>query len=200
MYKKTISLLLATTSLAISGSFVPEERSIIDIDAKYYIGMSLGLTDLKNDASIEKFSSKNYSLVAGVKLGEYFGVETRYFKGFGKLKYEKGITQNTDTSDYSAELSAYGIYVKPRYEIYDFTIFALLGYGQTQIDSIPKIETAKRTEKGFQWGVGSSYSINDEIDIFVDYVSFYNDTGFDGRAKTSTVKSSSLNIGMNYKF
>jgi opacity protein-like surface antigen len=55
-------------------------------------------------------------------------------------------------------------------------------------------------ESGFQWGLGLSYMINENLDLFVDYKFLAND--FDGIIYKDATEFSvdSLSAGVIYKF
>lgn len=167
----------------------------------YYAGAGISWFTIEDKTSKEEFSSKNYLLFAGVNLTEIFGGEIRYQRSFGKMEYDHGNTQNSDYNDYPGHFTNYGAYLKMRYWIDGFTPYILLGYGRSQFDGMPNTSgRAKRTETGFQWGGGATYSIYKDISIFAEYMQLYSGKGFDGRAVDATVNIDNMNIGFSYKF
>jgi len=186
------------TSVPVSAPVVP---IVNDFSPTFYIGGGLSYFWLEDDISSEKFSSYLWMISGGVNLNEYFGVETRYYRSFGDMEYEHGDTQNPNYDDFPATFYDLGVYVKGRYAIGDFEPYVLLGYGEIQFDAMPYTSgRAKRTENGFQWGVGASYGFTENISFFCDYVEFYRGDGFDGRATQFTVTSDAVTFGFTYKF
>ena len=55
-------------------------------------------------------------------------------------------------------------------------------------------------EDGFQWGLGASYAFTEEVSVFADYISLYDDTGFDYRAKLDDVDADTWTVGLTYNF
>ena len=56
------------------------------------------------------------------------------------------------------------------------------------------------SESGFQWGLGASYEVVENVGVFVDYTNLYDDTGFDGELPNQDVLADSINIGFTYTF
>jgi len=65
---------------------------------------------------------------------------------------------------------------------------------------LENLEQGDAYESGFQWGLGASYAFAEQISGFVDYVSLYDDTGFDYRAQLRNVDSDTWTVGVSYKF
>ena len=135
-------------------------------------------------------------LQAGYQVNEYLALEGRYTFGMGGSDYDSGnLTNATDT--YDGDLSTWGIYVKPMYPIGDFSLYGLLGYGEIMLEDLAGGDAV---EGGFQWGLGASYAFTEEISVFADYVSLYDDTGFDYRAQLSNVDADAWTVGITYNF
>jgi opacity protein-like surface antigen len=83
------------------------------------------------------------------------------------------------------------------YPIGDFNIYALLGYGGVKLDDLV---LGDAYEDGFQWGLGANYNINENFSVFADYVSLYDDTGFDYRAQLHNIDADTWTVGVSYKF
>jgi len=143
-------------------------------------------------------------LQAGYKFNSYVAVEGRYWLGMNDLngdwEYE-GLYYNTDAS-----LDSFGIYVKPMYPVTDaFDVYGLLGYATSSLKEdifVPAGTLSQTTDlDGFSWGIGAAYSFNDNISIFADYVSLYDDTiDYDVYNASSEFTIDTVNIGVSYKF
>jgi len=145
-------------------------------------------------------------LLGGYDFNEYVAIEAR-------------ITTSVFEEDY-AEVTTYGIYVKPQYPVTeDFKIYALLGYGNVTVDAtdagsnefgaVPSIVgNTLMDESGFQWGLGVAYAVTEEIDLFLDYVAFASDAEIDPTplyaynpaARYTELSNDALTLGITYKF
>ena len=134
------------------------------------------------------------TLLAGYQFNKYFAVEGRYTLSFSDASWED---HGVDDGDDGSELSNMAIYVKPMYPIDNFSVYALLGYGETTID-IDGL--GENSESGFQWGVGASYGFTDQLSVFVDYTKLYDDEGFDIFPTYLDGDSDSITLGLTYKF
>ncbi len=201
--KKTIISLAAVSTMAMAGgnivpavSAVPVVETPVVVDkSAFYLGMGLGSASVNDDFTNEEISNNTVMLQAGYQYNAYVAIEGRYTFGFN-TDYDPGNTGN-QSSDYDDDFSSWGIYVKPMYPIGDFSIYALLGYGGVMLDSI---ENGDAYESALQWGLGAGYAFTEEVSIFVDYISLYDDTGFDYRAQLDDIDSDTWTLGVSYKF
>jgi len=169
----------------------------------FYVGLGVSKMSLRNEFSDEEFSSLAVMLQIGYQINEYLAVEGRYTRNVGDLEYDHGKTANPNYDDYPADFSNMGIYLKPMYGADSFNVYALLGYGQTELTNIPLGGvgiSADRAESGFQWGLGASYDVTESTSLFVDYVRLYDDKGFDFRASNSDIVSDAWTLGVSYRF
>lgn len=202
MKKTTLSIvsILALNGLVFAGGDIAPvepviQTPIITEQSPFYLGIGLGNTTLNDDTTDEEFSSTGVMLQAGYQYNAYIALEGRYSFGFS-TDYDQGTT-NGIAGGYNGDLSNWGIYVKPMYPIGDFSVYALLGYGGVMLDDI---SGGDAYESGFQWGLGASYAINQRISLFVDYVSLYDDTGFDYVARLDDIDSDTWTVGLSYRF
>ncbi len=202
--KNTILSLVSILALSgvshAGGDAAPIEEPIavapIVIDnSAFYLGLGLGSAAVNDDYTDEEISNNTLMLQAGYQYNEYVALEGRYTFGFG-TDYDPGTTGNSP-NDYDGDFSSWGIYLKPMYPIGDFSIYALLGYGGVMLDNL---ELGDAYESGFQWGLGAGYAFTEQLSVFVDYVSLYDDTGFDYRAELNDVDSNTWTIGVSYRF
>ena len=203
MKKSILSLvsILALSGLSYAGGDIalveePVIAAPVIIDnSAFSLGLGFGKAYVNDDYTAEEISSNTVMLQAGYQYNEYIAVEGRYTFGFN-TDYDPGTTGNSP-DDYDDDFSSWGIYVKPMYPIGDFSIYALLGYGGVMLENL---EQGDAYESGFQWGLGASYAFTGQISGFVDYVSLYDDTGFDYRAQLRNVDSDTWTLGVSYKF
>ncbi|WP_052746118.1 outer membrane protein [Sulfurovum lithotrophicum] len=203
MKKLTLSLvsIMAMSGLAYAGGDIApvEEPVVVPVavdNSAFYVGLGFGRTILHDDQSAEEFTSSQVMLQAGYQYNQYIALEGRASFGFN-TDYDPGNTGNP-SSDAADDISYWGIYVKPMYPVTEkFDIYALLGYGGVQLGNL---ESGDAYESGFQWGLGAQYEVMENVLIFADYVSLYDDTGFDYRAQFEDVDSNAWTLGVSYRF
>ena len=173
------------------------------LDSGAYVGVGLSGMFLQDALSDETFSAVGAMIQVGYQFNQYFAVEGRHSRNVGAVKYQHGKTSNPDNSDYPTRFSNAAIYLKPIYPMGKLSIYALLGYGRTQMTNLPgggAGVTADRAESGFQWGAGVSYRASRHVSVFADYVQYYHGKGFDYRAQKATVNAGALTVGISYRF
>ncbi len=201
MKKSVLSLVsvLALSSCLIAGGDVApiEEPVVIPVidNSVFYIGLGFGNATVNDDFTSEEISANTMMLQAGYQYNEYIALEGRYTFGFSTDYNAGDLTGLAD--NYNGDFSSWGIYVKPMYPIGDFSVYALLGYGGVMLTDL---SGGDAYESGFQWGLGAQYTVTENILIFADYVSLYNDTGFDYTAQLDDVDSNTWTLGVSYKF
>ncbi len=192
---------LAMSSFAVAGGDIApvEEPVVVEpvvTDAGFYLGLGYGLLniDATNPADPVGFDENFDEIMfqAGYKFNSYIAVEGRYWAGLDS-------TIN-DVTPYDMSVDAWGIYVKPMYPVTDaFDVYALLGYASSAASFSDAPDSDD--QDGFSWGLGAAYSFTDNIAVFVDYVSLYDDqpnapidtTGYDAQIDT-------WNFGVTYQF
>ena len=215
----------AMSSFAIAGGDItPPEEPMVDVpevmevevvDQGFYIGLGYGSLSGEETyrynpgfGEIEfEEDSRDFDqllLQAGYKYNQYVAFEGRYWFGMNDLSgayYDEGFLYNTDAS-----LDAWGLYVKPMYPVTpEFDVYALLGYATATLTEdvfVPAGTLTRDTDlDGFSWGLGVSYTFNESIIIFADYVSLYNDTiDYDVWNASSDFEVDTVNIGVSYQF
>jgi opacity protein-like surface antigen len=74
----------------------------------------------------------------------------------------------------------------------DINIYGLLGYASASYDVSP---ASLDDKDGFSWGAGLEYTFSNNIKLFADYASIYQDS------KTHTDDSiNTYNFGVGYRF
>jgi len=186
MKKTTLSIIAAVamnTFAFAGGDIAPVEPQVTVPEVSepstvsFYVGagyswINADTTDLGAQEDVDGDATL---LLAGVNFNQYIGVEGRY----------AGLTDCMEN---------YGIYVKPQYPITDAAkVYALLGYGETTYDN----GTADESESGFQWGLGASYEVMENIGVFADWTRLYDDEfGMDRLDATIDAVS----VGVTYTF
>jgi len=202
MKKTTLSLvsILTLSGLAFAGGDIAPVEPVVEAPVviepgPFYLGLGIGDAAVNDDFTNEEFSATTIMLQAGYQYNAYVAVEGRYTLAVN-TDYDPGNT-GASSSGYDGDFSSWGLYVKPMYPIGDFSLYALLGYGGVMLDDLAGGDAY---EDGFQWGLGAGYAVSEQFTVFVDYVSLYDDTGFDYRAQLDDVDSDTWTVGMSYKF
>jgi len=183
MKKFNLSLvaLLAMSTFATAGGDVAPVEPVVETPmieestSSFYAGLGYSYMTMDPDNSSE-VNGDAILLLAGYNFNRYIAVEGRY----------SGLTDCLENT---------AIYLKPMYPFGGISLYGLLGYGQIDYDGGQSL-----SESGFQWGIGASYEVAENIGMFVDYTSLYDDTGFDGELPNQDVLVDSINVGFTYKF
>ena len=188
-----VAILAMSTFAMAGGDIAPVEEpvvvvpEVVESTGGFYLGGAYGYGDMEFSETgyshNENFDS--FMLQAGYKFNPYIAVEGRYW-----------LTSEDSWDDWNEDFSAdsWGIYVKPMYPVTnELDVYALLGYGDTD----PEIggQGPDYDTDGFQWGLGASYDVTDNVAVFVDYVNLYDDTN-DGEDLTIDT----VNFGVTYTF
>jgi len=142
---------------------------------KIYAGMgytSVINTDIVINGQLQSDKDAG-TIIAGYQISEFVAAEGRY----------SFVSTTTDSFTF-AEVSGnnWGVYIKPQLKIQEaFKIYALLGYGD-----IGYLEDSA----GGQYGLGASYTIQNDLEIFVDWVNGF--TGETGSLQDSITKDGSI--------
>ena len=173
------------------------------------VGPALPGADLINFTGTAEADWHAVMLQAGYQFNPYVAVEGRYWTNVGTGDAEGTIVYPDpvgpqSTSGDAPDIDAWGIYLKPMLPVGEsFNVYALLGYGS--------VDVGGSDESSFQWGAGASYGISDNLSLFVDYVSLYDDTTTTTNyivennepyelVQTGDQSIYSINFGLTYKF
>ncbi len=190
----------AMSSLGFAGGDMkdvePATEPVVEIteaEKNFYVGLGLSALSTR-EGSLDFFSVENgqdrtgnISFLAGYEFNTYVAVEGRYSTYIA----EEDVLNN-DT---------WGIYVKPQYPVNeDFKLYALLGFGGMTVDGVNGADIDV-DDTGFQWGLGGSYGVIEDIAVFVDYTSIARDMSTDAWLGTvADVDADAITVGVTYNF
>ncbi len=182
MKKITLSLMtvVAMSSSVFAGGDIAPVPVVAEVENNgFYLGATLGY---QRTYSIDSaWFGEADTLDQTGTLGLIFGYDYNQY-----LAFEGRIATTVFDEDY-ADVTTYSIFVKPQYPVTEeFSIYALLGYGNTKVKGSDgggvtfgfdpnRIGDTIMDESGFQWGLGVSYAVTENIDVTFDYVSYAND-------------------------
>jgi len=204
MKKLTLSVIAVITmgTFAVAGGDIknvepavePVAEVIVNDDSSFYVGGGYSYIrwrdEQSNDDDID-IDGDAFMLLAGYNFNKYIAVEGRYSKTVGDLSWEIS-DYEFDTEDTFSNIA---LYLKPMYPVGGLTLYGLLGYGKVTFDFMDE----DYSESGFQWGLGTSYAVTDNLGVFIDYTRLYDDTDFDSIGADDLVIDS-INVGFTYKF
>jgi hypothetical protein len=194
-----IGLGLFGTTLFAGGNITKEVEPVAVIPEtvatnNFYVGIGLSVVSTR-EASQDFFSvtdgqdrTGDISLVAGYDFNEYLAVEGRYMVSIA----EEDILDRT----------SWGIYLKPQYPVTeDIKVYGLLGFGGFDISGTHAGNNIDADDTDFQWGLGGSYKILDNLSIFIDYINIANDVDAAHFVNDNQdIDSDAVTIGVLYHF
>jgi len=212
MKKFNLSLVavLAMSTFAIAGGdiapvepVVVYEEPVVE-DKGFYLGLGYGFLSADRTTRVPGVDNSftqgtgdydQIMLQAGYKFNSYVAVEGRYWLG---LSDNAWATISNNLIQSVGEIDAWGIYVKPMYPVTPaFDIYALLGYAKTDY-SITNGESG--TPDGFSWGLGVSYEFSNNVAVYVDYTSLYDDDTTNAQGWRVDEEIDVTTIGFSYRF
>ncbi len=191
---------MALSSFVVAGGDIVPVESVsenpVEIMGGFYIGAGYSDIDVtQTDAPFRTTTIDNnfdaVLLQAGYGFNKYIAIEGRAWIGL-----EKDIVSNcyAEIND-DASLTAYGIYAKPMYPVTEeISVYGLLGYASVNYDLTSPIKDVD----GFSWGLGLKYEIINNVEVFADYVSLYNDDANGNAIDDDNIYT--YNFGLSYKF
>jgi len=215
MKKVTLSMIaaLAMSTFAVAGGDIAPVEPMVETPVieestgAFYLGIGYGAANYDTtitatgltDEPIHGSGDEDYGAImlqAGYKFNPYLAVEGRYWIGL-----DEDVGDNTDLN-----VDTWGIYVKPMYPVTNaLDIYGLLGYADSDVelsDAGGSYSPPYDTD-GFSWGIGASYAFSDNLSVFVDYTSLFEDDN------TLTIDTASIkfddaitswNFGVTYTF
>jgi len=161
----------------------------------FYVGLGVSTTSTHED-DLDFFiitegqdRTGDLTFLAGYDWNEYFGVEARYMISVAKEDI--------------VDSKSWGIYAKPQYSVTeDLNIYGLLGIGGFDASGTNHFgENISADDISFQWGLGVSYEVYEDISIFADYTQVARDVEATAFVNSNVdVSSDSITIGVRYQF
>ena len=204
MKKFNLSLVavLAMSTFAIAGGDIAPvepviyEEPVVE-DKGFYLGLGFGWLSADREVNVGGVKVAvgsddytQYMLQAGYKFNSYVTLEGRYWGAIDDSSFIYDNIQRT------AEVDAWGIYVKPMYPVSDaFDIYALLGYANSDFSG-----TSVGDLDGFSWGLGAAYNFNENWSIFIDYTELYDDDDTTAAGHNQDTSLDVTTLGFSYKF
>lgn len=174
---KHIARIAVTTALALAGATAAQ--------AQYYVEGAYTATRLKDEG--EKIKPAMLTGVVGYGLHPHLAVE-----GMLGLGVKKGRFVDEDGLHEVKYKSAYGIYLKPRYQVTpELELFARLGYTQAKTKINWQGGSSSDSDGSTSWGFGGNYTLDKNLYVTASYMNFY---------KEGSVKIDGFNLGVGYKF
>ena len=201
----SVCTVVAMSSLSVAGGGMKEVTPavepvivvpVVEELSGFYAGLGMVAMSVRDsDLSVDFFSTiddqermGNVSFIAGYNFNEYIAVEGRYTTSF--------------MHDGQVEMDGWSLFVKPQYPVSeDFSVYALLGYGGVTLDGkADEFLFTDVDDSGFQWGLGVSYMVTENISLFADYTWLANDMDGDNIIGVNQVDVDAFMVGVNYHF
>lgn len=203
----SIAVIVALSSMVMAGGDIEPVEPVVETEttpvigkSSFYLGGAYSYVT-SNDTQLGGFRPDTLdamtwnavTLLAGYELNEYFAIEGRYVTNINGMSWDTG-------DDIDEDISNIALYAKASYSVEKFSVYGLLGFGQTTL-TIDEIDD-EDSVSSLQWGLGASFQITDALSVFVDYTRLVTDEEFDDVASHigEELTISTTNIGLKYKF
>jgi opacity protein-like surface antigen len=224
-FNLSLAAMFAMGTFAVAGGDIApvepvvEEPVVVESTGNFYVGLAYGFlsTEVSNSYTYNDGTTltppslidddfSEIMIQAGYNFNEYVAIEGRYWFGLSEtLDFHDW---DAHLADHDTTIDAWGIYVKPQYSFDAFKIYALLGYAGADmtvdnVGSYHGLEYTTDDVDGFSWGLGAAYAFTDNVEVFVDYVSIYDDDeSYVALNYTEDVDRSinTWNFGITYNF
>jgi len=195
--KKIVFAVTVMSSLVFPSGDIPEPVGAVPAVGEvngFYAGFGLAAVSTRRvDFTADFFNTQeeqdrlgNVTLLAGYSMNDYIAVEARYTTSF--------------THDEDIEMDGWSLFAKPQYPVNeDFSLYALLGYGNVNLKGSKPDGVVDVDDSTFQWGLGMSYMLKENISLFADYTWLANDMDGDYNG-VDEVDVDVITIGVNYHF
>ena len=177
------------------------------LPGNFYLGLGYSYMQASIDVHPAFFGNRidmdatghNIDLVAGYDFNRWFALEARFTTTVSDIDFDYDSAIYEESASWGGDMSNYGLYFKPKYEVENVGIYALLGYGHVRMD-IDNVGDMSSNE--WQWGLGISFDAGDSIvdgtrtRFFLDYMRYYDDEAFSQIDYTVD----SINVGITFAF
>ena len=195
----SIAAISIMSILAFAGGDIEETEVIPEASAGgFYAGLGIVAASVRDpDVSVNFWETGpgqermgTVSFIAGYNFNAYIAVEGRYNDSF--------------THDDQIEMNGWSLFVKPQYPVSeDFSVYALLGFGGLDLSGSllsaqPPIPVVNVDNTTFQWGIGMSYKVMENVSLFADYAWLAN--SIDDVNNVYPLSVDAFTIGVNYQF
>jgi opacity protein-like surface antigen len=177
------------TNINSSNSSIDNDNNIVNNG--FYLGgglasLRIGANNIASTDVDARASVYGLSLLGGYEFNKNIAVEGRF-----SFNIQDWGDAANDTTDFS-------LFVKPMYPVNDvFSVYGLLGFGNIKL----KGNDYTDSDSGFQWGLGASASMQNNISAFIDYTMLWNDNQFDEEDLGSeNLVIDVITVGLIYKF
>jgi outer membrane protein X len=176
---KKITRIVCASALALAAASTAQAQS--------YVEGAYTPTTIKGDGESAKLKPAMLTGVLGYGLHPNLAVEGMLGLGVKKDTFVDG--DGLNSFKYK---SAYGIYLKPRYQVnQDLEVFARIGYAQSRTQISWNGGSMTDREGSGSWGFGGNYAIDKNLYLTASYMNFHKKDG---------IKINGFNLGAGYKF
>lgn len=177
-----------------------------------YAGIGYGHAEVEDDYlfdGVDEITSIDYDtlmLQIGYEAFPFLSFELRYWGSYKDGDYS--LYTNIDDPEPGSykKMSSLGVYFKPTLPVTSqFSLYTLLGMASTEVDGKSQWNEKLLDEWDFSWGLGASFEIVENLSVFMDWVSLYDDTydsyySYYPTYQPQLTSVDTLNFGLTYKF
>jgi len=183
--KTLLVAMLASITLYAGGDIAPVEPAVevpvVQNTKDFYVGGSIIAGESITSDKFKTFETTGVGIDAGYvfyRNGDFSAaVEGRYNTLFSSI------------DDFGDVYTIAG-FLKPQYNVCDVGVYGLFGYSN--------VDNGKDEADGFAYGIGASYALNEDFDVFADYV--VNDNSDLDGLQDGDFNKEIVSVGVNYKF
>ena len=211
---KTVATQTAVTQTAKTTSLPNNYRE----ENPFYIGGGVNYSRVYNKSSISfQNQPKDDEAIGATAVIGYKNIFKNYVKPEGvSFDIEGRIMKSFEEESY-ADLLAYSLFLKPQYQVpfkKDLKLYALLGLGQVNIEGENGTPPAHSNMIGktisddvhFQWGLGFSADMTDNLTVTLDYTALMDGADIDSQLyrydnrRYKKLSGDMVNLGLTYDF
>ncbi len=177
------------------------------LPGEFYVGIGYSYMQSSVDIHPAFFGTRidtdatghNLNLIAGYDFNRWFALEARFTTTVSDIDFDYDAAPVDKSTSWGGDMSNYGLYFKPKYEVGNVGLYALLGYGHVRMD-IDNVGDMSSNE--WQWGVGVSFDAGESIidgthtKFFLDYMRYFDDEQYSQIDYTID----SINVGLTFSF
>jgi len=154
---KRIAIAAAAALLMIGSAQAQQARTA----SPWYGELGYSFLNVKEDSTGFDATPQALRGIVGYNFHPYFA---------GEAMLALGTSSDSDLGVDAKVRNAFGLFIKPKYDINNFEVFGRLGWARTNARvSIPGA-SAKTSDNDFAYGVGVNYNFNPKMYVGADYL------------------------------
>ena len=154
---KRIAIAAAAALLMIGSAQAQQARTA----SPWYGELGYSFLNVKEDSTGFDATPQALRGIVGYNFHPYFA---------GEAMLALGTSSDSDLGVDAKVRNAFGLFIKPKYDINNFEVFGRLGWARTKVRfSVPGFSTTG-SDNDFAYGVGVNYNFNPKMYVGADYL------------------------------